>query len=87
VSATVRVSTPSVTSGSLPRSGLNETRPLEAWSPTRPQQAAGMRSKPPPSPAVGHRDDTGGDRGGRPTRGPTRGQRGIPGVAGWSAQA
>ena len=40
-----------------------------------------------PVAAVGHRDDTGGDRGGRPTRGPTRGQRGIPGVAGWSAQA
>jgi hypothetical protein len=49
VSVMVRVRTPSVTSGSSPRSGANEMRPLEALSPTRPQHAAGIRSDPPPS--------------------------------------
>src|SRR5437868_11367899 len=49
VSATVRVSTPSIARNDSPASGATDTRPRAAFSPTRPQQAAGMRVEPPPS--------------------------------------
>lgn len=50
MSATVRVRTPSLTRGVSPASGPGEILPLDGLSPTRPQQAAGIRSEPPPSP-------------------------------------
>ena len=46
---TVRVSTPSTTRKDSPSSGALEIRPRAGLSPTRPQQAAGMRIEPPPS--------------------------------------
>ena len=46
---TVRVRTPSAGGSSRPASGAFETRPREAFRPTRPQHAAGIRSEPPPS--------------------------------------
>jgi hypothetical protein len=49
VSATVRVSTPSVARNDSPSVGAIEIRPRAGLSPTRPQQAAGMRIEPPPS--------------------------------------
>ena len=49
MSATVRVSTPSIDSEESPSSGASETRPRLGFSPTSPQQAAGMRIEPPPS--------------------------------------
>ena len=49
MSATVRVSTPSMHEREEPRSGAVETRWRCAFRPTSPQQAAGMRSEPPPS--------------------------------------
>ena len=49
VSATVRVSMPSITSAESPSSGAAEMRPRLGFSPTSPQQAAGMRIEPPPS--------------------------------------
>ena len=49
MSATVRVSMPSMTSERVAESGASEMRPRLGFSPTRPQQAAGMRIEPPPS--------------------------------------
>ena len=49
VSATVRVSIPSIPSIESPSSGAEEMRPRCGFSPTRPQHAAGMRIEPPPS--------------------------------------
>ena len=49
MSATVRVSTPSMPSEESPSSGAGEIRPRAGFSPTSPQQAAGMRIEPPPS--------------------------------------
>src|SRR5690625_5439413 len=50
VSRTVRVSTPSVDRPMpSPLSGPFETRPRLGLSPTRPQDAAGIRIEPPPS--------------------------------------
>ena len=49
MSATVRVSIPSIPSGESPSSGASEMRPRLGFSPTRPQQAAGIRIEPPPS--------------------------------------
>ena len=49
MSATVRVSTPSIPSGESPSSGAAEIRPRLGFRPTSPQQAAGMRIEPPPS--------------------------------------
>src|SRR6202011_3341654 len=51
-SATVRATTPLVASPaqSSPKSGPLEIRPREGFSPTTPQQEAGMRIEPPPSP-------------------------------------
>ena len=49
MSATVRVSMPSMPSEESPSSGATEMRPRAGFSPTSPQQAAGMRIEPPPS--------------------------------------
>ncbi len=49
VSRTVRVRTPSCRRKLSPASGASEMRPREGFRPTRPQQAAGIRSEPPPS--------------------------------------
>ena len=49
VSATERVSTPSVARKLWPESGPDEIRPRAGFSPTSPQQAAGIRIEPPPS--------------------------------------
>ena len=49
MSATVRVSTPSIPSEESPRSGAAEIRPRAGFRPTSPQQAAGIRIEPPPS--------------------------------------
>src|SRR3989475_7639928 len=51
-SATLRAMTPLVASPaqSSPRSGPLEMRPREGFSPTTPQQDAGIRIEPPPSP-------------------------------------
>ena len=49
MSATVRVSIPSIPSSESPSSGAEEIRPRWGLSPTRPQHAAGMRIEPPPS--------------------------------------
>ena len=48
-SSTWRVSMPSQTSSPSPSSGASEIRPRLGFSPTRPQQAAGIRIEPPPS--------------------------------------
>ena len=49
MSATVRVSTPSIPSEESPSSGAAEIRPRAGFRPTSPQQAAGIRIEPPPS--------------------------------------
>ena len=49
MSATVRVSIPSIPSSDSPSSGAGEMRPRVGLSPTRPQQAAGILTEPPPS--------------------------------------
>ncbi len=49
MSATVRVSMPSMPSAESPSSGAGEMRPRAGLSPTSPQQAAGIRIEPPPS--------------------------------------
>ena len=49
MSATVRVSIPSVVSAESPSSGATEIRPRLGFRPTSPQHAAGMRIEPPPS--------------------------------------
>src|SRR5579872_275126 len=51
VSLTVRLTTPSITRPLMmsPISGPSELRPRVGFSPTKPQQAAGMRMEPPPS--------------------------------------
>ena len=49
MSATVRVSMPSMPSEESPSSGAAEMRPRAGLRPTSPQQAAGMRIEPPPS--------------------------------------
>ena len=49
VSRTLRVRTPSWTRNVCPTSGAIEMRPRWGLSPTRPQQAAGIRIEPPPS--------------------------------------
>ncbi len=49
MSATVRVSMPSMPSEESPSSGAAEMRPRLGFSPTSPQHAAGMRTEPPPS--------------------------------------
>ena len=49
MSATVRVSTPSIDSRESPSRGAGEILPRLGFSPTSPQHAAGMRIEPPPS--------------------------------------
>ena len=49
MSATVRVSIPSMPSSESPSSGAAEIRPRAGFSPTSPQQAAGILIEPPPS--------------------------------------
>ena len=49
MSATVRVTTPWQARNDSPMAGPTEIRPRLGLSPTRPQQAAGMRIEPPPS--------------------------------------
>src|SRR5690348_6184424 len=53
LSATVRARPPYVLSPNQPsRAGWEDTRPRVGFIPTRPQQAAGIRSEPPPSEPV-----------------------------------
>ncbi len=55
LSPTVRASAPNTLSPSHPsRAGCVETRPRLGFIPTSPQQAAGIRSEPPPSEPVAH---------------------------------
>ena len=49
MSATVRVSMPSVDRNESPMSGPREIRPRLGFSPSSPVHAAGMRIEPPPS--------------------------------------
>ena len=56
--------------------------PLVGLNPSRPQNAAGMRADPAPSPAVTSGRQPGRQRRGRPAAGAARGQRRVPGVGG-----
>ena len=76
-SSTVRVSGPAVDRPSSVPNGARETRPRDGFSPNSPQQEAGMRIEPPPSPrARPERDRPRALR--RHLRRPTRRQLGVP---------
>ena len=81
MSATVRVSIPSIPSAESPSSGRRRDRPRAGLSPTSPQQAAGILIDPPPSVPWAAGTIPAATAAAAPPEDPPGVRSGVPGVA------